>query len=161
MRAIERAYQWAQGLSAEQKQEMLADLRSATATVINAFKDNTITPEQVELLFKTADEGEVKKAAILAELKAKQDQMAALQREIAALVAQADVLDVVTAKQVDVRDQMAEVRKKQIENLVAEGLRKQALQNAIREKIADIPAETVAEIVNDKPAKRRKNNTVK
>jgi chromosome segregation ATPase len=156
MRAIERAYQWVKGLSEAQKNEMLADLKTATATVINAFKDPTITPEQVEMLFKTADEGEVKKAALQNELDAKNAQLAKLQREIAELTAQIDVLNVVTVKQVDMRKQMAEVRRKQIENMVAEGLKKQALQNAIKEKIADIPAEAVAEIMTEKPKRRKK-----
>lgn len=156
MRAIERAYHWVQGLSEAQKNEMLADLNAATAAVINAFKDPTITPEQVEMLFKTADEGEVKKAALQNELDAKNAQLAKLQREIAELTAQIDVLNVVTAKQVDMRTQMANVRRKQIENMVAEGLKKQALQNAIKEKIADIPAEAVAEIMTEKPKRRKK-----
>ena len=46
--------------------------------------------------------------------------------------------------------------KEQIENMVAEGLKKQALQNAIKEKIADIPAEAVAEIMTEKPKRRKK-----
>ena len=54
------------------------------------------------------------------------------------------------------RKQMAEVRRKQIENMVAEGLRKQELQKAIKEKIADIPAEAVAEIMTEKPKRRKK-----
>ena len=156
MRAIERAYQWVKGLSEVQKNEMLADLNAATAAVINAFKDPTITPAQVEMLFTTADEGEVKKAALQNELDAKNTQLAKLQREIAELTAQIDVLNVVTVKQVDMRKQMAEVRRKQIENMVAEGLKKQALQNAIKEKIADIPAEAVAEIMTEKPKRRKK-----
>lgn len=156
MRAIERAYQWVKGLSEAQKNEMLADLNAATAAVINAFKDPTITPAQVEMLFTTADEGDVKKAALQNELDAKNEQLAKLQREIAELTAQIDVLNVVTVKQVDMRKQMAEVRRKQIENMVAEGLRKQALQNAIKEKIADIPAEAVAEIMTEKPKRRKK-----
>lgn len=156
MRAIERAYQWVKGLSEDQKNEMLADLNAATAAVINAFKDPTITPAQVEMLFTTADEGDVKKAALQNELDAKNEQLAKLQREIAELTAQIDVLNVVTVKQVDMRKQMAEVRRRQIENMVAEGLKKQALQNAIKEKIADIPAEAVAEIMTEKPKKRKK-----
>ena len=156
MRAIERAYQWVKGLSEDQKNEMLADLNAATAAVINAFKDPSITPAQVEMLFTTADEGDVKKAALQNELDAKNAQLAKLQREIAELTAQIDVLNVVTVKQVDMRKQMAEVRRKQIENMVAEGLRKQALQNAIKEKIADIPAEAVAEIMTEKPKRRKK-----
>jgi Skp family chaperone for outer membrane proteins len=156
MRAIERAYQWVKGLSENQKSEMLADLNAATAAVINAFKDPTITPAQVEMLFTTADEGDVKKAALQNELDAKNAQLAKLQREIAELTAQIDVLNVVTARQVDMRKQMAEVRRKQIENMVAEGLRKQELQNAIKEKIADIPAEAVAEIMTEKPKRRKK-----
>lgn len=156
MRAIERAYQWVKGLSEDQKNEMLADLNAATAAVINAFKDPSITPAQVEMLFKTADEGEVKKAALQNELNSKNEQLAKLQREIAELTAQIDALNVVTVKQVDMRKQMAEVRRKQIENMVAEGLRKQALQNAIKEKIADIPAEAVAEIMTEKPKRRKK-----
>lgn len=156
MRAIERAYQWVKGLSEAQKNEMLADLNAATAAVINAFKDPTITPEQVKMLFTTADEGDVKKAALQNELDAKNAQLAKLQREIAELTAQIDVLNVVTAKQVDMRTQMANVRRKQIENMVAEGLKKQALQNAIKEKIADIPAEAVAEIMTEKPKRRKK-----
>lgn len=156
MRAIERAYQWVKGLSEDQKNEMLADLNAATAAVINAFKDPSITPAQVEMLFKTADEGEVKKAALQNELNSKNEQLAKLQREIAELTAQIDVLNVVTVRQVDMRKQMAEVRRKQIENMVAEGLRKQALQNAIKEKIADIPAEAVAEIMTEKPKRRKK-----
>ena len=156
MRAIERAYQWVKGLSEVQKNEMLADLNAATAAVINAFKDPTITPAQVEMLFTTADEGEVKKAALQNELDAKNTQLAKLQREIAELTAQIDVLNVVTVRQVDMRKQMAEVRRKQIENMVAEGLKKQALQNAIKEKIADIPAEAVAEIMTEKPKRRKK-----
>lgn len=156
MRAIERAYQWVKGLSETQKNEMLADLNAATAAVINAFKDPTITPAQVEMLFTTADEGDVKKAALQNELNAKNEQLAKLQREIAELTAQIDVLNVVTVKQVDMRKQMAEVRRKQIENMVAEGLRKQELQKAIKEKIADIPAEAVAEIMTEKPKRRKK-----
>lgn len=156
MRAIERAYQWVKGLSEAQKNEMLADLNAATAAVINAFKDPTITPAQVEMLFTTADEGDVKKAALQNELDAKNAQLAKLQREIAELTAQIDVLNVVTVKQVDMRKQMAEVRQKQIENMVAEGLKKQALQNAIKEKIADIPAEAVTEIMTEKPKRRKK-----
>lgn len=156
MRAIERAYQWVKGLSEAQKNEMLADLNAATAAVINAFKDPTITPAQVEMLFTTASEGDVKKAALQNELDAKNAQLAKLQREIAELTAQIDVLNVVTVKQVDMRKQMAEVRRKQIENMVAEGLKKQALQNAIKEKIADIPAEAVAEIMTEKPKRRKK-----
>ena len=156
MRAIERAYQWVKGLSEAQKNEMLADLNAATAAVINAFKDPTITPAQVEMLFTTADEGEVKKAALQNELDAKNAQLAKLQREIAELTAQIDVLNVVTVKQVDMRTQMADVRRRQIENMVAEGLKKQALQNAIKEKIADIPAEAVAEIMTEKPKRRKK-----
>ena len=156
MRAIERAYQWVKGLSEDQKNEMLADLNAATAAVINAFKDPTITPAQVEMLFKTADEGEVKKAALQNELDAKNAQLAKLQREIAELTAQIDVLNVVTVKQVDMRDMLAAVRQKQIENMVAEGLKKQELQNAIKEKIADIPAEAVAEIMTEKPKRRKK-----
>ena len=156
MRAIERAYQWVKGLSEDQKNEMLADLNAATAAVINAFKDPTITPEQVKMLFTTADEGDVKKAALQNELNAKNEQLAKLQREIAELTAQIDVLNVVTVKQVDMRKQMAEVRRKQIENMVAEGLKKQALQNAIKEKIADISAEAVAEIMTEKPKRRKK-----
>lgn len=156
MRAIERAYQWVKGLSEAQKNEMLADLNAATAAVINAFKDPTITPAQVEMLFTTADEGEVKKAALQNELDAKNAQLAKLQREIAELTAQIDVLNVVTVKQIDMRTQMANVRRKQIENMVAEGLRKQELQNAIKEKIADIPAEAVAEIMTEKPKRRKK-----
>ena len=156
MRAIERAYQWVKGLSETQKNEMLADLNAATAAVINAFKDPTITPAQVEMLFKTADEGEVKKAALQNELDAKNAQLAKLQREIAELTAQIDVLNVVTVKQVDMRDMLAAVRQKQIENMVAEGLKKQELQNAIKEKIADIPVEAVAEIMTEKQPKRRK-----
>jgi Asp-tRNA(Asn)/Glu-tRNA(Gln) amidotransferase C subunit len=156
MRAIERAYQWAKGLSEAQKNEMLADLNTATATVINAFKDPSITPAQVEMLFKTADEGEVKKAALQNELNTKNEQLAKLQREIAELTAQIDVLNVVTVKQVDMRTQMADVRRRQIENMVAEGLKKQELQNAIKEKIADIPAEAVAEIMTEKPKRRKK-----
>ena len=156
MRAIERAYQWVKGLSEDQKNEMLADLNAATAAVINAFKDPTITPTQVEMLFKTADEGEVKKAALQNELDAKNAQLAKLQREIAELTAQIDVLNVVTVKQVDMRDMLAAVRQKQIENMVAEGLKKQELQNAIKEKIADIPAEAVAEIMTEKPKRRKK-----
>ena len=156
MRAIERAYQWVKGLSEAQKNEMLADLNAATAAVINAFKDPTITPAQVEMLFTTADEGDVKKAALQNELDAKNAQLAKLQREIAELTAQIDVLNVVTVKQVDMRTQMADVRRKQIENMVAEGLKKQALQNAIKEKIADIPAEAVAEIMTEKPKRRKK-----
>lgn len=156
MRAIERAYQWVKGLSEAQKNEMLADLNAATAAVINAFKDPTITPAQVEMLFTTADEGDVKKAALQNELDAKNEQLAKLQREIAELTAQIDVLNVVTVKQVDMRKQMAEVRRRQIENMVAEGLKKQALQNAIKEKIADIPAEAVAEIMTEKPKRRKK-----
>ena len=156
MRAIERAYQWVKGLSEAQKNEMLADLNAATAAVINAFKDPTITPAQVEMLFTTADEGDVKKAALQNELDAKNAQLAKLQREIAELTAQIDVLNVVTVKQVDMRTQMADVRRRQIENMVAEGLKKQALQNAIKEKIADIPAEAVAEIMTEKPKRRKK-----
>ena len=156
MRAIERAYQWVKGLSEAQKNEMLADLNAATAAVINAFKDPTITPAQVEMLFTTADEGDVKKAALQNELDAKNAQLAKLQREIAELTAQIDVLNVVTVKQADMRKQMAEVRRKQIENMVAEGLKKQALHNAIKEKIADIPAEAVAEIMTEKPKRRKK-----
>ena len=156
MRAIERAYQWVKGLSEAQKNEMLADLNAATAAVINAFKDPTITPVQVEMLFTTADEGDVKKAALQNELDAKNAQLAKLQREIAELTAQIDVLNVVTVKQVDMRTQMADVRRRQIENMVAEGLKKQALQNAIKEKIADIPAEAVAEIMTEKPKRRKK-----
>lgn len=156
MRAIERAYQWVKGLSETQKNEMLADLNAATAAVINAFKDPAITPEQVKMLFTTADEGDVKKAALQNELDAKNAQLAKLQREIAELTAQIDVLNVVTVKQVDMRKQMAEVRRRQIENMVAEGLKKQALQNAIKEKIADIPAEAVAEIMTEKPKRRKK-----
>ena len=156
MRAIERAYQWVKGLSEAQKNEMLADLNAATAAVINAFKDPTITPAQVEMLFTTADEGDVKKAALQNELDAKNAQLAKLQREIAELTAQIDVLNVVTVKQVDMRDMLAAVRQKQIENMVAEGLKKQALQNAIKEKIADIPAEAVAEIMTEKPKRRKK-----
>lgn len=156
MRAIERAYQWVKGLSEAQKNEMLADLNAATAAVINAFKDPTITPEQVKMLFTTADEGDVKKAALQNELDAKNEQLAKLQREIAELTAQIDVLNVVTVKQVDMRDMLAAVRQKQIENMVAEGLKKQALQNAIKEKIADIPAEAVAEIMAEKPKRRKK-----
>ena len=156
MRAIERAYQWVKGLSEAQKTEMLADLNAATAAVINAFKDPTITPAQVEMLFKTADEGEVKKAALQNELDAKNAQLAKLQREIAELTAQIDVLNIVTVKQVDMRDMLAAVRQKQIENMVAEGLKKQELQNAIKEKIADIPAEAVAEIMTEKPKRRKK-----
>ena len=156
MRAIERAYQWVKGLSEAQKNEMLADLNAATAAVINAFKDPTITPAQVEMLFTTADEGDVKKAALQNELDTKNAQLAKLQREIAELTAQIDVLNVVTVKQVDMRTQMANVRRRQIENMVAEGLKKQALQNAIKEKIADIPAEAVAEIMTEKPKRRKK-----
>lgn len=156
MRAIERAYQWVKGLSETQKNEMLADLNAATAAVINAFKDPTITPEQVKMLFTTADEGDVKKAALQNELDAKNAQLAKLQREIAELTAQIDVLNVVTVKQVDMRIQMADVRRRQIENMVAEGLKKQELQNAIKEKIADIPAEAVAEIMTEKPKRRKK-----
>ena len=156
MRAIERAYQWVKGLSEAQKNEMLADLNAATAAVINAFKDPTITPAQVEMLFTTADDGDVKKAALQNELDAKNAQLAKLQREIAELTAQIDVLNGVTVKQVDRRKQMAEVRRKHIENMVAEGLRKQELQNAIKEKIADIPAEAVAEIMTEKPKRRKK-----
>lgn len=156
MRAIERAYHWVQGLPEAQKNEMLADLNAATATVINAFKDPTITPAQVEMLFKTADEGEVKKAALQNELNTKNEQLAKLQREIAELTAQIDVLNVVTVKQVDMRTQMADVRRRQIENMVAEGLKKQELQKAIKEKIADIPAEAVAEIMTEKPKRRKK-----
>ena len=156
MRAIERAYQWVKGLSEAQKNEMLADLNAATAAVINAFKDPTITPEQVKMLFTTADEGDVKKAALQNELDAKNEQLAKLQREIAELTAQIDVLNVVTVKQVNMRDMLAAVRQKQIENMVAEGLKKQALQNAIKEKIADIPAEAVAEIMAEKPKRRKK-----
>ena len=156
MRAIERAYQWVKGLSEAQKTEMLADLNAATAAVINAFKDPTITPAQVEMLFKTADEGEVKKAALQNELDAKNAQLAKLQREIAELTAQIDVLNIVTVKQVDMRDMLAAVRQKQIENMVAEGLKRQELQNAIKEKIADIPAEAVAEIMTEKPKRRKK-----
>ena len=156
MRAIERAYHWVKGLSEAQKNEMLADLNAATAAVINAFKDPTITPEQVKMLFTTADEGDVKKAALQNELDAKNEQLAKLQREIAELTAQIDVLNVVTVKQVDMRDMLAAVRQKQIENMVAEGLKKQALQNAIKEKIADIPAEAVAEIMVEKPKRRKK-----
>ena len=156
MRAIERAYQWAKGLSEAQKNEMLADLNAATAAVINAFKDPTITPAQVEMLFTTADEGDVKKAALQNELNTKNEQLAKLQREIAELTAQIDVLNVVTVKQVDMRTQMADVRRRQIENMVAEGLRKQELQKAIKEKIADIPAEAVAEIMTEKPKRRKK-----
>lgn len=156
MRAIERAYQWVKGLSEAQKNEMLADLNAATATVINAFKDPSITPAQVEMLFKTADEGDVKKAALQNELDAKNAQLAKLQREIAEFTAQIDVLNVVTVKQVDMRTQMADVRRRQIENMVAEGLKKQELQKAIKEKIADIPAEAVAEIMTEKPKRRKK-----
>ena len=156
MRAIERAYQWAKGLSEAQKNEMLADLNAATAAVINAFKDPTITPVQVKMLFTTADEGDVKKAALQNELNTKNEQLAKLQREIAELTAQIDVLNVVTVKQVDMRTQMADVRRRQIENMVAEGLRKQELQKAIKEKIADIPAEAVAEIMTEKPKRRKK-----
>ena len=156
MRAIERAYQWVKGLSEAQKNEMLADLNAATAAVINAFKDPTITPAQVEMLFTTADEGDVKKAALQNELDAKNAQLAKLQREIAELTAQIDVLNVVTVKQVDMRTQMADVRRRQIENMVAEGLKKQELQKAIKEKIADIPAEAVAEIMTEKPKRRKK-----
>lgn len=156
MRAIERAYQWVKGLSEAQKNEMLADLNAATAAVINAFKDPSITPAQVEMLFTTADEGDVKKAALQNELNTKNEQLAKLQREIAELTAQIDVLNVVTVKQVDMRTQMADVRRRQIENMVAEGLKKQELQNAIKEKIADIPAEAVAEIMTEKPKRRKK-----
>ena len=156
MRAIERAYQWVKGLSEAQKNEMLADLNAATAAVINAFKDPTITPAQVEMLFTTADEGDVKKAALQNELNTKNEQLAKLQREIAELTAQIDVLNVVTVKQVDMRTQMADVRRRQIENMVAEGLKKQELQKAIKEKIADIPAEAVAEIMTEKPKRRKK-----
>ena len=108
------------------------------------------------MLFTTADEGDVKKAALQNELNAKNEQLAKLQREIAELTAQIDVLNVVTVKQVDMRKQMAEVRRRQIENMVAEGLKKQALQNAIKEKIADIQAEAVAEIMTEKPKRRKK-----
>ena len=156
MRAIERAYQWVKGLSEAQKNEMLADLNAATAAVINAFKDPSITPAQVEMLFTTADEGDVKKAALQNELNTKNEQLAKLQREIAELTAQIDVLNVVTVKQVDMRTQMADVRRRQIENMVAEGLKKQELQKAIKEKIADIPAEAVAEIMTEKPKRRKK-----
>ena len=54
------------------------------------------------------------------------------------------------------RTQMADVRRRQIENMVAEGLKKQELQNAIKEKIVDIPAEAVAEIMTEKPKRRKK-----
>ena len=160
MRAIERAYQWVKGLSAEQKQEMLADISATTVTIANAFKDPTITTEQVKILFESADDNEVKKVVLQDTLKEKQKELEKVQKEIDELTKQLDVLNVVTFKPVDMRVQMAEVRRKQIENMVAEGLKKQEIQKAIKEKIADIPIEQVAEIVAEKPNKKRKN-TVK
>ena len=160
MRAIERAYQWVKGLSDEQKQEMLADISATTVTIANAFKDPTITTEQVKILFESADDNEVKKVVLQDTLKEKQKELEKVQKEIDELTKQLDVLNVVTFKPVNMRVQMAEVRRRQIENMVAEGLKKQEIQKAIKEKIADIPIEQVAEIVTEKPNKKRKN-TVK
>ena len=139
---------------------MLADISATTVTIANAFKDPTVTTEQVKILFESADDNEVKKVVLQDTLKEKQKELEKVQKEIDELTKQLDVLNVVTFKPVNMRVQMAEVRRKQIENMVAEGLKKQEIQKAIKEKIADIPIEQVAEIVAEKPNKKRKN-TVK
>lgn len=156
MRAIERAYEWVKSLPEDQKAEMLKDLKATHASIINAFKDNSITLAQVELLFTAESENAVKKASLKAELESKYAEKRKIEAEINEIVSKIDVLEVTAAKPIDQRTLMAMVRQKQIENMVAEGLKRKAIQDAIKEKVADIPIEEVAEVVTEKPKKRRK-----
>lgn len=156
MRAIERAYEWVKSLPEDQKAEMLKDLKATHTSIINAFKDNSITLAQVELLFTAESENAVKKASLEAELESKYAEKRKIETEIQEIVSKIDVLEVTAAKPIDQRTLMAMVRQKQIENMVAEGLKRKAIQDAIKEKVADIPIEEVAEVVTETPKKRRK-----
>lgn len=161
MRAIERAYNWVQGLSDDQKSEMQKDLNATRMAIIEAFKDPGITLAQTEMLFK-ADSGEVKKESLIAELEEKRKELLRIQAEIDDLVQQIEVVEFATNKPTDERLMWQQVRNKQIENMVAEGLKRAELQNAIKNKVsevANVPETEIAAILDDgvKSKKRKKN----
>lgn len=163
MRAIERAYNWVQGLSDEQKAEMQKDFNAARLAIIEAFKDPAITLAQVEMLF-NADSGKVKKESLMAELDEKRKELIKIQAEIDSLVQQIEVVDFATRKPTDERLMWQQVREKQIEHRVAEGLKRAELQNAIKSKvseIANVSENEITEILDDgtKTKKRSKKNS--
>jgi hypothetical protein len=161
MRAIERAYNWVQGLSDEQKSEMQKDFNAARLAIIEAFKDPAITLAQVEMLFK-ADSGKVKKESLMAELDEKRKELIKIQAEIQELTQKLDVVEMADNKPVNERELLQQVREKQIANMVAEGIKRAELQNAIKAKVSEVANVSDADItaiLDDSPkAKKRKKN---
>ena len=100
----------------------------------------------------------------MAELDEKRKELIKIQAEIDSLVQQIEVVDFATRKPTDERLMWQQVREKQIEHRVAEGLKRAELQNAIKSKVSEITnvsENEITEILDDgtKTKKRSKKNS--